>query len=215
MNTQRLQGLALILSALTGVLLLLPFMKYLGYMFSNLIEVISVISAILFLVGISAIKSIQPQTKKSWGFRMRKWWLAGLVLMTIPTIGKIISNLNSIINNDPGIPNGLAESSIWRVLIFPVVAYSGYVLTGWLTTQTRVFPVWIGWVLMITGVCYASLWLFIIYLPANWLPPVINTGPWTALGTLLESAALAGYGWTIFNYQTLYSGQRAKAPRQL
>ena len=58
MNIQRLQGLALILSALTGALLLLPFMKYLAFMFSNLFEVIRIVSAMLFIVGLSAIKTI-------------------------------------------------------------------------------------------------------------------------------------------------------------
>ena len=209
MNTQRLQGLALILSALTGVLLLLPFMQYIDYMFTNIIDVIRVISAILFFVGISAIKSIQPQTKKSWGFRMRKWWFAGLVLMTIPAVLKIISGLAIVFDIN-------LISYIWVGLgFFTLIAYlAGYPLVGWLTAQTHVFPVWAGWILVITGIFDAALLVFIIYLPANWLPPVINTGPWTALGTLMESTALAGYGWTIFNHQTVYSSQRAKTSPQ-
>ena len=206
MNIQRLQGLALILSALTGALLLLPFMKYLTFIFSNLFEVIRIISAMLFIMGLSAIKTIQPQTKKSWSFRMRKWWTSGLIFMAIPAFQKIISGLTIIFAID-------LESYIWVGLgFFVVIAYSGgYLLAGWLTTQTRVFPVWVGWILIITGIFDAAILVFIIYLPANWLPPVINTYPLTVLGTLLESTALAGYGWTIFNHQKIYPTHHAKA----
>ncbi len=206
MNIQRLQGLALILSALTGALLLLPFMEYLAFIFSNLFEVIRIISAMLFIVGLSAIKTIQPQTKKSWITRTRKWWIIGLIFMAIPPFHKIISGLTIIFAID-------LASSVWVGLgFFMGIAYlGGYLLVGWLTTQTRVFPVWIGWILILTGICDAALLLLIIYLPANWLPPVINTSPMIVLGTLLESAALAGYGWTIFNHQTIYPTHHAKA----
>ena len=201
MNIRRLQGLALIISALTGMLFYI--LNFLPYIFNSIV-ILEVIYGVLFIVGLSAIQNIQPQTKKSWITRTRKWWIIGLIFMAIPPFHKIISGLTIIFAID-------LESYIWVDLgFFMGIAYSGgYLLVGWLTTQTRVFPVWVGWLLIIAGILHTILWFSILYLQLLPLPIPITR----ILGGLSESGALAGYGWTIFNHQTAYSGQRAKAPR--
>ena len=48
-------------------------------------------------------------------------------------------------------------SSIWDALGTVGIAYLGYILIGWLTIRARVFPTWLGWLLLIIGIFYDAI----------------------------------------------------------
>ena len=123
MNLQRLQGLALILSA---VCLLL------GLFVAPAAAFFIVTSTILFIVGIPAIQSAQPTGTIG---------LVGIVLLVLAALIAL------------GFRLGLVPDSLGSSLapISALAGMLGAVIIGWLTKQEHVFPAWLGWAFIAQG----------------------------------------------------------------
>jgi hypothetical protein len=72
------------------------------------------------------------------------------------------------------------------------VPYLGYLLIGWLTLTTKVFPTWAGWMLIFAGFFNISLTYVGIYMMIDLLHKTM-----LIIATLTEALALARYGWHI------------------
>ena len=122
MNLRRLQGLALILSA---VCLLLP-------VFDFQTPITFTISIILFILGIPAVYSAQPSG-----------WvgLVGIVLLELAALISLGFRLDIV-------PSGLGNS---LSLTSAILGMLGAIIIGWLTTRGHVFPAGVGWVFMAQG----------------------------------------------------------------
>jgi hypothetical protein len=122
MNIRRLQGMALILSAvclLLGALSLQPI-------------ILITIGLILFILGTPAIYSVQPTV----------WMgLLGIVLLELAALIALGFRLQIF-------PSSLSDG---LSLTSAVLGMLGAVIVGWLTTRAHVFPYWVGWVFMVQG----------------------------------------------------------------
>ena len=123
MNVRRLQGLALILSA---VCLLLPIVG----IQTNTIFTMGII---LFILGIPAVYSAQPTA-----------WvgLAGIVLLEFAALIALGFRLNVV----P--PSSLGDN---LSLTSAILGTLGAVIVGWLTTRAHEFPAWVGWLFILQG----------------------------------------------------------------
>jgi hypothetical protein len=123
MNVRRLQGLALIISAVCFLL---------GLFGSQATTFYVTVGIILFMLGIPAVYSVQPTG-----------WigLAGIVLLELASFIALLFRLNMM-------PSGLADS---MSLTSALAAMLGAVITGWLTTRGNVFPAWVGWAFIAQG----------------------------------------------------------------
>jgi len=139
MNVRRLQGLALILSAV-GLLL---------GAFIPETSIFLTISVILFILGIPAVYSAQPTG-----------WigLAGIVLLELAALIALGFRLHLV----P--PSSLGDS---LSLTSAILGMLGAVIIGWLTTRGHVFPVWVGWVFMAQGLLNFLTGLFNIGAPGR------------------------------------------------
>jgi hypothetical protein len=122
MNLRRLQGLALILSAiclLLGAFGLQP-------------AIFITTGLILFILGIPAIYSAQPTG-----------WLGllGIVLLELAALIALGFRLQML---PASMSDGLSLTSA-------VLGMLGAVIVGWLTTREHVFPAWVGWLFIIQG----------------------------------------------------------------
>ena len=81
MNIGRLQGWALLISALASTLLQLG----LGNKIQYGTETLLLVSSVFFIFGLLGIQTIQPQTKI--------WGLIGLFLMAIPAVDLFLAGL--------------------------------------------------------------------------------------------------------------------------
>jgi hypothetical protein len=191
MNIRRFQGLALIISALASASLLIN--KYTGL---NRIQYISetliIVSGVLFIFGLSGIQTVQPKTKY--------WGRIGLVLMAIPAIDQIVFGLIQLFVDQPLALNQLT-SSIWSSLASVGVIYLGYILVGWLTIRARIYPVWVGWLLLTVGIINDAIWFSMPYVNLNFVPLSIISNFFTFI-ELLEIAAIIGYGWVIIRHKS-------------
>ncbi len=125
MNVQRLQAIALILSAVILLLgLVVP-----G---TSIFYVSSVIGILLFMVGIPAIYSAQPSG-----------WigLLGIILLELSALIALGFRLD-LVSSDLG--GSLS-------LISAVLGMLGAVIFGWITIRDHVFPAWVGWVFLVQG----------------------------------------------------------------
>lgn len=123
MNVQRLQGLALMVSA---VCLLL------GLFVPQTATFFIVISTLLFIVGIPAIHSAQPTGSIG---------LAGIILLELAALIALGFQLNMM-------PSSLGSS---LSLTSAFAGMLGALIVGWLTTREQVFPAWIGLAFMAQG----------------------------------------------------------------
>lgn len=123
MNVRRLQGLALILSAVC--LLIGTFIPQ--------TTIFVTIGTILFILGIPAIYSAQPTG-----------WvgLAGIVLLELAALIVLGFRLNLVQ------PSSLGDSLSF---ISAILGMLGAVMIGWLTIREHVFPAWVGWLFMLQG----------------------------------------------------------------
>lgn len=192
MNIRRVQGWALIISALTSVLILVFNLIGLSNRIQYLPETLGLISALLFIFGLPSIQAVQPITKL--------WGQIGLTLMSIPAVDKFIFWLIQLFVEQPVVLNNLA-SSVWNMLASAGVVYLGYILVGWLTIRARVFPKWVGLLLFIVGVFNNILWLLVSYASIDFVPFSIILNSMVFID-LLEAASLLGYGWIIVRYKT-------------
>ena len=122
MNLRRLQGLALMLSAIC--LLLGAF----GFQPAILITT----GLILFILGIPAIYSAQPTG-----------WMGvlGIVLLELAALIALGFRLQML---PASLSDGLSLSSA-------ILGMLGAVIVGWLTTREIVFPAWVGWIFIVQG----------------------------------------------------------------
>jgi hypothetical protein len=125
MKAQRLQGSALILSAVC-LLIGLTGPK------TTLFYVSSVIGIILFILGIPAVYSAQPT---SWV------GIAGIVLLELSALIALGFRLDVV-------PSSLGNS---LGLTSAILGTLGAVIVSWLTSREHVFPAWVGWVFMTQG----------------------------------------------------------------
>lgn len=125
MNVRRLQGLALILSA---VCLLLPIVG----IQTNIIFTMGII---LFILGIPAVYSAQPTARVG---------LAGIVLLEVAALIALGFRLNVVL-----LPSSLGNS---LSLTSAILGALGAVIVGWLTTRAHKFPAWVGWLFIAQGV---------------------------------------------------------------
>src|SRR5689334_18672344 len=114
MDIRRLQGWALIISALLGI------SKYLFNFtgFTNRIqylpETLALVSAMLFVFGLPGIQAVQPRTKY--------WGIIGLILMVIPQLDQFFFGLINLLTDHPLELNQL-QSSIWDSLAAVGIVY--------------------------------------------------------------------------------------------
>lgn len=127
MNTRRLQGLALILSAICMII------GQLGNS-NGFFHVIAIIAVVLFILGIPAV-----YTAQSMG-------VVGLIGIILVELGAVIAlGFQTEILTIAGIGGTLFQISAIAGLI-------GSIIIGWLTTQKNVFPAWVGWAFLAQGV---------------------------------------------------------------
>jgi hypothetical protein len=131
MNIRRLQGLALLLSAILSIV---------GLLGSDtpLFDAIAVISIVLFIIGIPAVYSAQPIGTPG---------LVGIILLIVAAVIALGFRLLDL----PLSPT-VVSILIWTSVISGAV---GRLIVGWLTTRHRVFPAWAGWAFIVEGLLIA------------------------------------------------------------
>jgi hypothetical protein len=131
MNVRRLQGLALIVSAVCFLLGLFgpQSLSLIGPQATTFYVTVGII---LFMLGIPAVYSVQPTGRIG---------LAGIVLLELASFIALLFRLNIM-------PSGPADS---MSLTSALAAMLGAVITGWLTTRGHVFPAWVGWAFIAQG----------------------------------------------------------------
>lgn len=128
MNIRRLQGWALIISGLLGLL---------GILGSDSLALRAVLIAgvILLILGVPAIGAVE---------RLGSVGLAGLILVELAAVVALLVNLM------PGFGNDSAAGAL--PLVSALAGALGRVIVGWITARGRVFPAWAGWAFMLEGV---------------------------------------------------------------
>ena len=174
MNVRRLQGLALIVSAVC-LLLGLFGPQTIGILGPQATLFYITTSGILFMLGIPAIHAAQPTG-----------WigLVGIVLLELAALIALGFRFN-LLTSSP-----LADS---LVLTSAITGMLGALIVGWLTTREHVFPAWVGWAFMAQGVLNFITGL----LKFNFL-----TGVLVVFLPILQVAALLAYGYIIFQQRT-------------
>jgi len=170
MTLRQLGGWALLANALIGVLLSLD-MLVSGANTPAPITILQLIGLLLFIAGLPAIQAMQPQAGR-----------LGQVGLLLLALGAGIAFIVVTVY--------LAGGSTSSVLPFAsaLTAVTGSVVVGWVTVQARVFPAWIGWLLLATGVLNFAAG----YLPAG----TLATTAGVIIG-LAMSIPIAGYGWIV------------------
>lgn len=125
MNVRRLQGLALIVSA---VCLLLGIFgpQSLALIGPQATTFYLIVGGILFILGIPAVNSVQPTGRLG---------LTGIVLLILAALIPLLFRLRMV-------PSGLADS---LSLTSALAGLLGAVIIGWITIREHVFPAWVGW----------------------------------------------------------------------
>ena len=123
MNTLRFQGIALILSAICG--LLSAFLPIPGAD-----QIIALIGTVLFILGIPSIQLLQPEGVIGW---------IGIALLEIAALISLVFQL------------GLVGSSV-LAFTSALVGMLGRLVIGALTTRGSRFPAWAGWAFLLSGI---------------------------------------------------------------
>ena len=185
MNLRRVQGLALMVSAVC-LLLGLFGPQTIGILGPQTTMFYVTTSVILFMLGIPAIHSAQPTG-----------WigLMGIVLLELAALIALAFRFNLVM------PSALGDS---LSLTSALAGMLGAVIIGWLTTREHVFPAWVGWVFLAQGVLnfitgpfkFNSLaGVLVVFLP------------------ILQAAALFAYGYYLFQQSVKPTiGSQSKAP---
>jgi hypothetical protein len=131
MNVRRLQGLALIVSAVC-LLLGLFGPQSIGVIGPQATTFYLIVAGILFILGIPSVYSAQPT---GW------LGLTGIVLLVLAALIPLLFRLNMV-------PSGLADS---LSLTSALAGMLGAVIIGWITIREHVFPAWLGWAFLAQG----------------------------------------------------------------
>ena len=125
MNVRRLQGLALMVSA---VCLLLGIFgpQSIALINPQATTFFLIVSGILLILGIPAIHSAQPT---GW------LGLTGIVLLILAALIPLLFRLNMV-------PSGLGDN---LSLTSALAGMLGAVIIGWITIREHLFPAWVGW----------------------------------------------------------------------
>lgn len=171
MSVLRLQGLALILSAVSLLIGLFgpQSMAILGPQ-ATMFSIMT--STILFILGIPALYSAQPSG-----------WIgmAGIVLLEFAALIVLGFRLN-IVPWPSDLGDGLALTSA-------IAGMLGAVIIGWFTIREHVFPAWVGWGFM----AYGLLNLAVGTSQLNSLPGVL-----ILFLPILQAVVLFAYGYFIY-----------------
>jgi len=190
-NIRHLQGRALIASALVMVLVFI--FRFAGLnSIEHLGEILTIIYSLFFIVGLPGIQSTQPQTKY--------WGKIGLILMSIPALERLLTMLIILFVQSPLELNDLI-GSILDPLVAVGVLFLGYILVGWLTIQARVFPTWLGWLLLMIGILYDAIYLIMYHGGMDAFVSSVYFSIFLDFMSLLEVVALIGYGVNIIKYK--------------
>ncbi len=128
MNIRRLQGAALIISAVINLVGLIG-------SGTSAVRFLFLLGALLLIFGALAIEPVQQAGTLDW---------AGVILIVLAAIIAFIINITSMA--------GAAVSSSAIPLTSAILGAVGRVIVGWLTTRRTVFPVWAGWALIGEGI---------------------------------------------------------------
>jgi hypothetical protein len=188
-NPGRVGAWALIACAFHGIFFLAIFWLnlYTGLSPTVPFVAIEIVFALLLLMGLLAIQLELPPIKRASQI--------GLTLMIIRPIILVAFFLPLLAPGHYRIQSLLSIPRLPILYLEPViyfVPYLGYLLTGWLTLKTKVFPAWVGWILILAGLCNMSLTYVGMYLTIDSLHKTMLTK-----ATLTEALAFAGYGWHI------------------
>lgn len=132
MNVRRLQGLALIVSAVFFLLGLFgpQSISLIGPQATSFYLIAGII---LFMLGIPAIHSLQPTGTIG---------LVGIILLVLAAFIPLLFWSNMV-------PSGLAGS---LSLTSALAGMLGAVIIGWLTIREHIFPAWLGWAYLAYGI---------------------------------------------------------------
>jgi hypothetical protein len=171
MSVLRLQGLALILSAVSLLFGLLG-PQNIGVISPQATMLLITISSILYILGIPAIYMAQPTG-----------WvgIAGIVLLELAALIALGFRFNII----PW-PSSLGDS---LALTSAVAGMLGSVIIGWITIREHVFPGWVGWAIIAFGLLTFITGLFLFNSLLGVLLPFLP---------ILQSVALFTYGYFIY-----------------
>src|SRR5512138_2236425 len=128
MNIRRLQGAALIISAVINLVGLLG-------SGTSAVRILFVIGALLLIFGVPAIESVQQAGMLDW---------AGIALIELAAIIALVLNISFM--------SGAGISSSALPLASAILGGIGRVIVGWLTTQRDAFMKWVGWAFLAEGV---------------------------------------------------------------
>lgn len=171
MNIRRLQGWALVVAGLTNLIGLLGFIAGSD---GSFFRVVNLIGGLLFIFGVPAVVTVRP---------MGTAGPAGAVLLEIGAIIALVLNF-LVLTGATGFADALPLTSAAAGMI-------GAAIVGWMTAREKVFPAWVGWAFILQGVL-------------NFVGPFLDLGALASAlaigGTLLEAAALFGYGIVIARY---------------
>ena len=185
MSVLRLQGLALMLSAVSLLFGLLG-PQNIGLIGPQATMFLITISSILFILGIPAIYSAQPTG-----------WIgmAGIVLLEVAALIALGFRFN-IVPWPSSLGDGLALTSAAAGML-------GAVIVGWFTIREHVFPAWVGWAFIVFGLLTFTtglfsfnslLGVFLLFLP------------------ILQAVTLFVYGYFIYQKPTKTSANENAVP---
>ncbi len=128
MNIRRLQGAALIISAVINLVGLIG-------SGTSPVRFLFLLGALLLIFGVLAIEPVQQAGTLDW---------VGILLVMVAAGIAFIVNITSM--------TGAAISSSTIPLASAILGAIGRIIVGWLTTRRNVFPVWAGWAFIGEGV---------------------------------------------------------------
>jgi hypothetical protein len=163
MDIKRLQGFALLLILPIDLIVLIG-----GD--SPLFATLSLVTVVLFILGIPAVSSSQS-------------------LGTAGLVGIIAVELAAIIALSINLMGGSVVSDLLP-LTSVLAGALGRIILGWLTVQRKVFPAWVGWAFLAQGVL--NLAGFIYFYDLESIGPALG-----AAAFLLEDISLFGFGLAI------------------
>ena len=169
MNVRRLQGLALIVSAVCFLLGLFgpQTISLIGPQATTFYNIAGII---LFMLGIPAVYSAQPTGSIG---------LAGILLLELAAFIPLLFRLNMVTADLAG---SLSLTSALAGMV-------GAVIIGWITIKEHVLPAWVGWTFLAYG---------LLNFIAGQINFVSLQGAMPILLALLGIAVQAAYGYFVF-----------------